>query len=460
VMLYTNANVNNTLTLTSGNLNVQSVILGINGAINKTSGYIEVSPISSLSFGGTNALTFAGDLFNTTPSLNNLTINRTNNLTLGQDLTVNGTITLTNGLVILGDKNLTLGSSAVVAGSPSATNMIVATSTGELRKVFTVEKASLVSFSYPVGDNTGTAEYSPVTLSFTSGTFSSACAGVTLVNGKHPGNMSTTEYLNRYWVVNQSGISGFSCDATFQYLPADVVGTETNIWGGIYNGTSWLLLAAVNNVTHQISGTIAGLGSFTGGQQGVLPVTLSSLTSTVNGRNINLNWTTASEINNTGFDVERKRVNGTWAKVGFSKGKGNVNTPTNYSFEDRFLTTGKYSYRLKQIDYNGNFEYHNLSGEVEVGVPTKYDLSQNYPNPFNPVTKINYELPFDSKVKMVVYDITGREIKTLVNEKVSAGYYTVQYDASNFSSGVYFYRIVASANGKDFISTKKMVLLK
>ena len=115
---------------------------------------------------------------------------------------------------------------------------------------------------------------------------------------------------------------------------------------------------------------------------------------------------------------------------------------------------------MKQIDFNGNFEYHNLNGEVEVGVPTKYDLSQNYPNPFNPVTKINIELPFDSKVNMIIYDITGREIKTLVNEVIQAGYHTITFNASAISSGMYFYRIKADANGKEYISTKKMALIK
>jgi hypothetical protein len=271
------------------------------------------------------------------------------------------------------------------------------------------------------------------------------------------------DYLNRYWNITQTGITDFAVDLTFQYLTSDVTGAEANIYGGIYNGSNWTLLSAANTGTHQLSGTaLTGFGTFTGGQQGVLPVTLSSFISSVNGRNIKLDWVTVSELNNAGFEVYRSSITDSskWTELGFVKGSGTAQNPTNYSFDDRNTTTGKYKYRLKQIDYNGNFEYHNLNGEVEVGIPTKYDLSQNYPNPFNPVTKINYELPFNSSVKMIVYDITGREIKTLVNEKVSAGYYTAQLDASNFSSGVYFYRIVASSNGKDYIATKKMVVLK
>jgi hypothetical protein len=124
------------------------------------------------------------------------------------------------------------------------------------------------------------------------------------------------------------------------------------------------------------------------------------------------------------------------------------------------LNTGKYNYRLKQIDYNGNFEYFNLSNEVIIGIPDKFDLSQNYPNPFNPTTKINFDLPFDSKVTMKKFDITGREIETMVNEIREAGYYTVTFDGKGIASGVYFYRIVAEGGSQQFVMTKKMVVIK
>jgi hypothetical protein len=116
---------------------------------------------------------------------------------------------------------------------------------------------------------------------------------------------------------------------------------------------------------------------------------------------------------------------------------------------------------LKQIDFNGNFQYFNLSNEVIVGVPEKYDISQNYPNPFNPATKINYDIPFDGKVSIAIYDMTGREVAKLVNEIQPAGYYTIQFNASKMTSGVYFYRIISEGNaGQQFVMTKKMVLVK
>ena len=195
--------------------------------------------------------------------------------------------------------------------------------------------------------------------------------------------------------------------------------------------------------------------------QYLLPVELSSFSSIVERNSVILNWTTAFEINNSGFDIERK-LNGiiTWEKVGNSTGRGSFNSPVNYSFTDNYIQAGKYNYRLKQIDFNGSFKYYNLSNEVVVGIPDKFELSQNYPNPFNPVTKIKYDLPVDSKVSIKIYDMTGREVASLVNSNQIAGYYIVEFNASNIASGIYLYNIVAEGGGKNFVSTKKMVLVK
>ena len=204
------------------------------------------------------------------------------------------------------------------------------------------------------------------------------------------------------------------------------------------------------------SATAPTIGAYEYTEQ-TLPVELASFISNVTGRDVNLNWTTTSELNNAGFNVERRIVNtNEWTKVGNVAGNGTVSTPQEYSFTDRGLDAGKYNYRLKQIDFNGNFEYYNLSSEVNVGVPTKFDLSQNYPNPFNPSTKINYDVPSDGLVSLKIFDMSGKEVASLVNEVKTAGYYTLQFNAANLPSGVYFYTL--SAN--NFTSTKKMTLLK
>ena len=192
----------------------------------------------------------------------------------------------------------------------------------------------------------------------------------------------------------------------------------------------------------------------------VLPVELSSFVSIINGNSVTLNWSTSTETNNAGFDIERSSSNNTWTKVGTVNGNGTSSTPHNYSFTDRAVEKGKNNYRLKQTDFNGNFEYHNLSNEVIIGVPVKFDLSQNYPNPFNPSTKINFDMPTDGRVAIKLFDMSGKEVAVLVNEVKTAGYHTVDFNASNLSSGVYMYSLTVDANGNNFTATKKMLLVK
>lgn len=200
-----------------------------------------------------------------------------------------------------------------------------------------------------------------------------------------------------------------------------------------------------------------------------LPVELSSFTSSVNQRNVTLNWMTSSEKNNSGFEIYQssKSDPDNWKRIGFVNGAGNSSSSNSYTFEDKNLSTGKYSYRLKQVDFNGDFKYYNLSDEIEIGIPMKYSLYQNYPNPFNPSTVIDYDIPEDANVTLKIFDMTGRELLTLVNEFKSAGYYTQVFNpfgnGMSISSGAYFYRIEsdpASGNGNGFVSAKKMVLLK
>lgn len=195
-----------------------------------------------------------------------------------------------------------------------------------------------------------------------------------------------------------------------------------------------------------------------------LPVELASFTSTVIGRKVTLNWSTLNETNNSGFEIERSSasgwINNTWTKIGFVNGNGTTTNTNNYTFTDLNLNSGKYNYRLKQIDYNGNFSYYNLQNDVIIGTPENFSLSQNYPNPFNPATKIDFEIPLDSKVTLRVYDMTGKEVKSLVNDFKSAGSYSVNFNGTDISSGIYVYRLTAGYGGKIYTSEKKMMLIK
>ncbi|MBL8007752.1 MAG: T9SS type A sorting domain-containing protein [Ignavibacteria bacterium] len=190
-----------------------------------------------------------------------------------------------------------------------------------------------------------------------------------------------------------------------------------------------------------------------------LPVELSSFTSTINDRDVTLNWATATEENNARFEIERSASTNNWINVGSVAGNGNSSVPHSYTFTDRGLISGSYSYRLKQVDFNGNYQYYDLSNEVVIGTPEDFSLMQNYPNPFNPSTKINYSMPVDGKVRLAIYDMAGKEVQSLVNGVQTAGYYSVKFDGSKLSSGVYYYRLEVTGS-KNFIDTRKMLLVK
>ncbi len=214
---------------------------------------------------------------------------------------------------------------------------------------------------------------------------------------------------------------------------------------------------------------ITDIGAYEYWEDGALPVELTSFIASVNGSTVVLNWQTATEVGNYGFQVERKKLNevksvhqqiksknNEWEAVGFVEGHGNSNSTKEYTFTDEKISNGKYSYRLKQIDSDGKYEY---SKEIEIDVdkiPTVFALAQNYPNPFNPSTEINFSIPTTGYVKLVVYNSIGQQVAELLNSKIEAGNHKVNFDASTFSSGVYFYRISSG----DFTSAKKMILLR
>lgn len=188
----------------------------------------------------------------------------------------------------------------------------------------------------------------------------------------------------------------------------------------------------------------------------IVPVELVSFSSHAEGNVVKLSWTTATETNNRGFEIQRSADEVSWSTVGFKEGKGTTSEPQQYSYTDRLsdLTASRLYYRLKQFDFNGKYEYSNVV-EVEIG-PSSYSLSQNYPNPFNPSTTIEYQLPVKSQVTLKVYDILGNEVTTLINEEKSAGTYKYALNAENLPSGVYYYQLRAGT----YIETRKMVLLK
>jgi photosystem II stability/assembly factor-like uncharacterized protein len=244
---------------------------------------------------------------------------------------------------------------------------------------------------------------------------------------------------------------------------------KTTDQGNTYTEETLPTEAQTNGIAHMIF-LNANLGYAGGGAGiflkyiGIVPVELTSFTANSVSGQIILNWKTATETNNRGFEIERKVVTkdnqGSWNFIGFKSGRGTTTEPQEYSYTDNIdgINATSIKYRLKQVDFNGSSTY---SDEVTVNniIPVQYNLSQNFPNPFNPTTMIDYALPNNSFVSLKVYNSLGQEVSTLVNENKPAGTYHINFNASGLPSGVYYY-ILRAGNNNEFVKTNKMILLK
>lgn len=186
----------------------------------------------------------------------------------------------------------------------------------------------------------------------------------------------------------------------------------------------------------------------------IVPVELTSFAANVIGSTVKLNWSTATETNNRGFEIERKSENSNWQNIGFVSGAGTTTKQNNYSFTDK-PAVGKYFYRLRQVDFDGTFEYSSVV-EAEIAAPAEFKLNQNYPNPFNPSTTISFTLPKATNAKLLIYNQIGQKVAELVNKNLEAGIYNFNWDAAGQSSGLYFYELQTN----EFKSVKKMTLIK
>lgn len=271
-------------------------------------------------------------------------------------------------------------------------------------------------------------------------------------------------------VVKYVSVSGSTNDQLYLWVysnetlpssaPADNTATLTATTGNAdprFSGTvdAFNLL---QRSTSTIGAKIDGIRVATDWSQAPLPVVLTSFTSNVVDNKVILNWTTATEVNNNGFEVQRSAVNSqmpVWEKIGFVQGSGNSNLPKNYSFTDEPTGGKEFQYRLKQIDFDGTFEYSEITAAVLENV-SEFKLDQNFPNPFNPATRISYTLPVRTNVKLRVYNLLAQMVAELSNGIQEAGRYEVTFDGSNLPSGAYFYKLEAG----NYVEVKKLLLIK
>ena len=211
--------------------------------------------------------------------------------------------------------------------------------------------------------------------------------------------------------LNEDGIYR-SLDEGNNWSRLDHTGLNANI-NRIYLDDNHILYSCTNN----------GIFIYTG----VLPVELTSFKAFYKRPDVELTWSTATELNNHGFEIERSLDKTSWATIGFREGKGTTSEPQDYTYSDDIseISSSKFYYRLKQVDFNGSFEYSKII-EVEIA-PTNFSLQQNYPNPFNPSTKISWQSPVSSKQTIKVFDVLGNEVATLVDEYREAGRYEVKF---------------------------------
>lgn len=282
-------------------------------------------------------------------------------------------------------------------------------------------------------------------------------------------------YENPIWEYPHNSTGGYSITGGYvyrgqnvpelfgKYIYGDYV--SRNVWALEYDGIN----PTVNTQITQAPSSITSFGvdedqelylvSFNGKIYkfipSAVPVELISFNAAVENDGVRLNWYTASETNNAGFKIERSKEGANYEEIFFIGGNGTTTNRNVYSYLDESVSSGVYYYRLKQINFDGSFEYLNVVA-VDLGTPNKFLLAQNYPNPFNPKTVITFQTPAEGQLTLKVYDVLGNEVATLLDEHKIAGVYNIELDASQLTSGIYFYKLTA----KDFSSTKKMILLK
>jgi photosystem II stability/assembly factor-like uncharacterized protein len=286
----------------------------------------------------------------------------------------------------------------------------------------------------------------------------------------YPGLIFRTINGGENWVSQLTGVSKQLNGIYFvDENTGWTVGADGIIYGTSNGGINWIMQeSGTTNDLHSVQFTNENIGWAVGENGiilrttnggGTIPVELTSFNAIAHSGYIELYWSTATETNNMIFEIERRKENSDFVLIGFVEGNGTTTERQEYSYIDRNVTTGKYFYRLKQVDFNGTSEYSN---EIEVdAAPVAISLEQNYPNPFNPSTTIRYSIPNSELVTLKIYDVLGNKVATLVSEEKPAGSYEVEFSSHsgfvrNLSSGIYFYTLQAGS----YTQTKKLILMK
>jgi photosystem II stability/assembly factor-like uncharacterized protein len=285
-----------------------------------------------------------------------------------------------------------------------------------------------------------------------------------IVTGEN-GKVVVTTNGGTNWISSSAGSSGLLRGVhILNEQNSYVVGTPEQVYKTTNGGTNWFSdFTGANSIalykikfTENNTGLICGSeGKFLINTDYVIPVELTSFTAAGIGNEVHLKWITQTELNNSGFEIQRSVDKSEWKKITFIPGFGTTSEANNYSYIDSDLETGNYYYRLQQIDFDGSFKYSDIVS-VFVSGQIDYILEQNYPNPFNPSTTIKFSISEAANVKVNIYNSLGQMVAELVNKNLEAGQYSYQWDAKNSPSGIYFYELRTDK----YVMIKNMILIK
>jgi hypothetical protein len=379
-------------------------------------------------------------------TVNGLMIANNTGVSMSGNLQVNDYVNINDGDLNLAGFTLTLGPNAILTETPGNTV------NGNSGKIITTR-----DLNAPSGVNVG---------GLGAMLTSSANLGNTLLERIHyPAQGNGNIGIYRQFRIEPTNNTALDATLRFYYDESELNGiSESNLtlfrsvtgadstWngaGGTVNSTeNYLQLSGIGSLSYWTAADI----------NNSIPVELTSFTASVVDGSVNLFWSTATELNNSGWEIERKSgktQNEQWVKIGFVKGIGSSTEKQNYYFNDESAKSGQYNYRLKQIDFDGSYTYSNVI-EVTVNGPTEFQLAQNYPNPFNPETQIRVEVPITSYVNLSVYNLIGEKVITIIDETLEQGVYVKSFSGENFPSGIYLYRLTSG----NYSITKKMTLIK
>jgi len=478
--------VNSELSIRQGLLNNSSKTISVaNGAtVIVDQGTLSSAPVFlgnvNMEYTGTNSRTTGVEL-PATNIISDFTLDNVGGVTLNGDIRVNGNLVLYSGCLYTGSYNVILGSSVDNLG-----NLVMGTGkvVGKFKRWFAASTVNNVLLPIGTADNLRYAFISYSSPPSTGGTLTASFIESNPGENGLPLNNDGGEDILKiapdgYWIITSGdGLSG----GTY----------NVDLWGDGFNGISdytklhlvkrtngsspWVLdgthaVCTGTNDAPEVHRTgLTGFSEFAIGStlNNPLPVELSSFSANIKGNIVNLNWETTSEISNYGFEIERRQkvnskpgvCNAEWTKIGFVEGRGNCNSPNEYRYSVFLTQPGRYSFRLKQIENDGD---HSYSSEVEIDyIPEDFLLHQNFPNPFNPETMISYQLKETALVRMIVYDVKGEIVEEVENCVKEAGYHRTILIGDRLASGIYFCRLEVVNQSGNIVFRKiiKMTLLK